>query len=342
MGSMVCIPHEGGQPAEPLAHACIARRWNPCCVSRKATLALAGLPCPDRDSAGAPAASSAVRQTLCPRRCWGSVAIHRVAADRRLIKTGRSSAYSARPVCADSATDPAPLGCSDHGQAQAREQWRPGMTPERLVEELDAAVKVPGLSNIWMPPIRNRIDMLATGIKSPVGVQGGRRRPHTTIDHTGDPDLRRRVAKTVPGVSSAWPNAAHRRALHRRRRRSCGGCALRPSNGRRRVGRGRDGDRRRQRRRGGRGPRALPHQCALSARDPRFTRNCARCPSDGEGRAAAAGDVAQVRVADGPPMLAARTRPSGWLYVDVRGRDLRSVVHDMQAAVAAGWPLPPG
>ena len=46
-----------------------------------------------------------------------------------------------------------------------------GMTPDMLVEELDRIVRVPGLTNIWVPPIRNRIDMLATGIKSPVGVK---------------------------------------------------------------------------------------------------------------------------------------------------------------------------
>ena len=45
------------------------------------------------------------------------------------------------------------------------------MTPEKMIDELDPAVKVPGLANIWMPPIRNRIDMLATGIKSPIGVK---------------------------------------------------------------------------------------------------------------------------------------------------------------------------
>ena len=45
------------------------------------------------------------------------------------------------------------------------------MTPEKLVEELDRAVQVPGLANIWVPPIRNRIDMLATGIKSPIGIK---------------------------------------------------------------------------------------------------------------------------------------------------------------------------
>jgi len=52
---------------------------------------------------------------------------------------------------------------------KSRDRWRPGMTPEKLVEELDRKLKLPGLANVWVPPIRNRIDMLATGIKSPVG-----------------------------------------------------------------------------------------------------------------------------------------------------------------------------
>src|SRR5258706_1983726 len=74
---------------------------------------------------------------------------------------------------AETATDPAPLEMFETTiQFKPREQWRPGMTPDKLVEELDRTVQVPGLSNIWVPPIRNRIDMLATGIKSPVGGKG--------------------------------------------------------------------------------------------------------------------------------------------------------------------------
>src|SRR5206468_9886864 len=73
---------------------------------------------------------------------------------------------------AETATDPAPLEMFETTiQFKPREEWRAGMTPDKLVEELDRTVKVPGLSNIWVPPIRNRIDMLATGIKSPVGVK---------------------------------------------------------------------------------------------------------------------------------------------------------------------------
>src|SRR6267378_3808374 len=73
---------------------------------------------------------------------------------------------------AETATDPAPLEMFETTiQFKPREQWRPGMTPEKLVEILDQTVKVPGLATVWIPPIRNRIDMLATGIKSPIGVK---------------------------------------------------------------------------------------------------------------------------------------------------------------------------
>src|SRR6185295_9290602 len=73
---------------------------------------------------------------------------------------------------AETATDPAPLEMFETTiQFKPRDQWRAGMTPDKLVDELDRVVKVPGLANIWVPPIRNRIDMLATGIKSPVGIK---------------------------------------------------------------------------------------------------------------------------------------------------------------------------
>ncbi|MCB1907218.1 MAG: efflux RND transporter permease subunit, partial [Rhodocyclaceae bacterium] len=73
---------------------------------------------------------------------------------------------------AASATDPAPLVMFETTiQLKPRDEWRPGMTPDKLVDDLDKTVRVPGLTNIWVPPIRNRLDMLATGIKSPVGVK---------------------------------------------------------------------------------------------------------------------------------------------------------------------------
>ncbi|MGH8706800.1 MAG: efflux RND transporter permease subunit, partial [Burkholderiales bacterium] len=102
---------------------------------------------------------------------------------------------------AETATDPAPLEMIETTvRLKPRAEWRPGMTPEKLVEELDRLVQLPGLANLWIPPIRNRIDMLATGIKSPLGIKVA-----------GD-DLAaieaaaaaiERAVKTVPGVSSA-------------------------------------------------------------------------------------------------------------------------------------------
>lgn len=74
------------------------------------------------------------------------------------------------------------------------------MTTEKLIEELDRTVRIPGLTNIWIPPIRNRIDMLATGIKSPIGVKVAGS-DLTQIDRTTQ-DIER-AAKTVPGVTSA-------------------------------------------------------------------------------------------------------------------------------------------
>ncbi len=103
---------------------------------------------------------------------------------------------------AETATDPAPLEMFETTiQFKPREQWRPGMTPEKLVEELDRTVKLPGLSNIWVPPIRNRIDMLATGIKSPVGVKVAGTSLQEVDRVAADVQ---RVVKQVPGVSSAF------------------------------------------------------------------------------------------------------------------------------------------
>src|SRR5436309_2852039 len=120
----------------------------------------------------------------------------------RLIKTVPEvvSVYG-KAGRAETATDPAPLEMFETTiQFKPRGEWRPGMTPEKLVDELDRIVKVPGLSNIWVPPIRNRIDMLATGIKSPVGVK---------VAGTNLKEIDRiaaeveRAGKEVPGVSSA-------------------------------------------------------------------------------------------------------------------------------------------
>ncbi len=103
---------------------------------------------------------------------------------------------------ADSATDPAPLTMVETTiQLKPRDQWREGMTLDKLKQELNALVQIPGLTNAWVMPIKNRIDMLATGIKTPVGVK------------VAGPDLDQiqaigkrleEVIKQVPGTASVY------------------------------------------------------------------------------------------------------------------------------------------
>ncbi len=120
----------------------------------------------------------------------------------RLIKTvPEVASVFGKAGRADTATDPAPMEMFETTiQFKPRDQWRSGMTTDKLVEELDRTVKVPGLSNIWVPPIRNRIDMLATGIKSPVGIKV------SGADLKEIDQLTTRIeaaVKLVPGVTSA-------------------------------------------------------------------------------------------------------------------------------------------
>jgi len=242
---------------------------------------------------------------------------------------------------ADTATDPAPMEMFETTiQFKPRAEWRAAMTPDRLVAELDAAVKVPGLSNIWVPPIRNRIDMLATGIKSPVGIKVAGA-DLATID-TLTTQIESSV-KSVPGVSSALAErltggryidvdvdrlAAARFGLSVADVQSVVSTAIGGDN----VGEVIQGRER----------------YPINVRYPREIRDSLQRLRDlpfvtDKGAQLLLQDVARVSVADGPPMLRSENaRLSGWIYVDVRGRDLRSVVTDMQAAVSRSVKLPPG
>ena len=102
---------------------------------------------------------------------------------------------------AETATDSAPLEMVETTiQLKPEDQWRPGMTIDKIIEELDRTVRLPGLANLWVPPIRNRIDMLSTGIKSPIGIKVSGT-VLSDIDATAQSI--EAVAKTVPGVVSA-------------------------------------------------------------------------------------------------------------------------------------------
>ena len=260
----------------------------------------------------------------------------------RLIKTvPEVASVFGKAGRAETATDPAPLEMFETTiQFKARDQWRPGMTTDKLVDELDRIVKVPGLSNIWVPPIRNRIDMLATGIKSPVGVKVAGT-SLTEIDRiTAEVE---RIVKRVPGVSSALAerlaggryvdvkidrDAAARYGMNIGDVQSIVSAAIGGDN----IGETVEGLQR------------FP----INVRYPREVRDSLEklrqlSVLTERGAQIRLGDVAAIQINDGPPMLKSENaRLSGWVYIDIRGRDLRSAVRDIQQAVAKEVQLPAG
>ncbi|WP_411382675.1 efflux RND transporter permease subunit [Pseudomonas sp. L7] len=242
---------------------------------------------------------------------------------------------------AESATDPAPLEMFETlVRLKPKDQWRPGMTSEKLVEELDRTVRVPGLTNIWIAPIRNRIDMLATGIKSPIGVKVAGS-DLAQIDRATQ--AVERAAKGVAGVISALAErltggryidldidrqAAARYGLNITDVQAIVAGAI----GGETVGETVEGLAR----------------YPISLRYPREWRDSVQALRELPIYTALGGQitlasVAQVRIAEGPPMLKSENaRPSGWVYIDVRGRDLSSVVADLRQAVDREVKLDPG
>ena len=242
---------------------------------------------------------------------------------------------------AETATDPAPLEMVETVvQLKPQSEWRPGMTPEKLVEELDSLVRLPGLSNIWIPPIRNRIDMLATGIKSPLGIK---------VAGNDLAEIERaaaeieRVVKDVPGVSSVLAErvrggryievkidraSAARYGLSIADVQSVVSAAIGGEN----IGETIEGRQRFPI--NVRYPREVRDSVEKLRALPIVTERGAQIPLS---------SVAQLQVTDGPPMLRSENaRLSGWIYVDIRGRDLGSVVADAQQAVAGKVKLAPG
>lgn len=261
--------------------------------------------------------------------------------DRLLLTVPEVKQVFGKMGRADTATDPAPLEMAETTvQFKPREEWRPGMTQEKLIEELDARLKIPGLANIFIPPIRNRIDMLATGIKSPVGIKVAGA-DAAVIDRVARKI--EQAVRNVPGVTSALAErltggryievtidraAAARYGMRMADVQSVITAAI----GGETIGETIEGLQR------------FP----ISVRYPRELRDSVEKLRQlsivtEAGAQITLGTVASIALTDGPPMLKSENgRLSGWVYVDLRGRDLQSAVADMQQVVARSVNIPAG
>lgn len=242
---------------------------------------------------------------------------------------------------AETATDPAPLPMIETTiQLKPRSEWRPGVTMESIKKELNDLVQVPSLTNVWIMPIKNRLDMLATGIKTPVGVkisgpdlaviEGLGRRLETVLAKvegttsvyaervTGgrfiDVDVDRRKAARF-GLNIADVHAVIRVAI--------GGMTLGESvEGRERY--------------------------PINLRYPQESRNSVQKLKElplitPQGMEIPLGRVATITIAEGPGVIRSENaRLNGWVYVDIAGRDLGSYVQEARRVVEEELDLPAG
>ncbi len=242
---------------------------------------------------------------------------------------------------AETATDPAPINMFETTiRLKPKSQWRPGMTSKKLIEEMRAAVKIPGLPAVFVMPIKTRIDMLSTGIRTPVGIKVNG--PELAVIEKVGKQIEAVVQK-IPGTVSVYAervtggryidvNIDRYAAAHFGLNiadvqdvvsTALGGMNITDSiEGRERY--------------------------PVNLRYPREVRDSLErvralpiiTPS---GTQIALSEVADIRPVDGPDMIKSENaRLSGWISVDLAGRDLGSYVSQAQQAVIDQVKLPPG
>ena len=242
---------------------------------------------------------------------------------------------------ADTATDSAPLEMIETTiQLKPESEWRPGMTMEKIIDELDKTVRLPGLANLWVMPIRNRIDMLSTGVKSPIGIKVS---GQSLADIDGAAEQIEEAAKTVPGVVSAIAE------------RLTGGRYVEVSVDRLKAARWgltvADVQSYVKSAVGGEMAGDVVDGIARYPITIRFPQSWRDSPEalrnlpiiSGSGQSLTLGDVAEIRTSLGPSMLRTENaRPAAWVFVDARDRDMASVVGDLREAIAKSVSLKPG
>ncbi len=242
---------------------------------------------------------------------------------------------------AETATDPAPLSMVETTiTLKPESEWREGMTPDKLIDEMNAAIQVPGLTNAWTMPIKTRIDMLSTGIKTPVGIK------------IAGPDLNElqrigqqveRVVRDVPGTLSVYAERVlggnyldfeiNRTAIARYGltvahvqdviQSAIGGMNITTTvEGLERY------------------PVNLRYARELRDDLPGLRAVLVPTPS---GHQIPLGRLADLRYVVGPPSIKSENaKPNAWVYVDIRNIDIGTYVERAQQAVAEAIEVPPG
>ena len=242
---------------------------------------------------------------------------------------------------ADTATDPAPLTMIETTiQLKPRDQWRPELTLEDLIAELQATVKFPGLTNAWVMPIKTRIDMLATGIKTPVGIKISG--PDLAVIEQIGRDVEQAVMR-VPGTVSAYSERVaggrYLEVIPDRIKAARYGLNIDDINAVISAAVG--------------GVRITEtveglERYPVNLRYPRDLRDNIDKLRDlpivtPAGSQIPLAQVAEIRVTDGPPMIKSENgRINGWTFVDIRDVDLGTYVARAQRAVRENVEIPPG
>ncbi|MCC6714985.1 MAG: efflux RND transporter permease subunit, partial [Gammaproteobacteria bacterium] len=241
---------------------------------------------------------------------------------------------------ADTATDPAPINMIETlVRLKPRGQWRPGVTPASLRQELNAIVRLPGVANTWVMPIKARIDMVATGFKTPVGIK------------IAGPDLKvieqlgreiEGILREMPGTASVYSDRVtggryvtieidRRRAARHALNIADIQDTIATAVGGMPVGESVEGRER----------------YPISVRYTRETRDSVArlrsLPIGGSESRVPLGEVATIRVESGPDMIRSENgRPNGWVYIDTVSGDYKGYVEEARALVEERVALPAG
>jgi len=242
---------------------------------------------------------------------------------------------------AETATDPAPLTMIETTiQLRPKSEWRQGMAMEKLKQELQKTVSIPGLTNSWVMPIKTRIDMISTGVKTPLGIK------------VSGPDLMEiqkigqeieKVIKDVPGTLSVFSErvAGARYIDININRRAAARFGLNIADIQEVISKAVGGANVTQTVEGlerypvnVRYPQAVRDSISKLRQLPIVTPSKAQIPLH---------EVAEVNIVDGPGMIKSENaRRIGWIYVDIQNRDLGGYVLDAQKQVAEKIKLPAG